>query len=101
MTIDPGGGTEWMVDLEGWGSDLPVAGRGLERLENRTHLGRQESLAGGGSSCAGPESFSSQLISVIVHADEPKGDGPELCLGWPPLTAPLGPLGLLVLKCEY
>ena len=28
MTIDPGGGAEWMVDLEGWGSDLCVAGSG-------------------------------------------------------------------------
>ena len=46
MTIDPGGGTEWMVDLEGWGSNLPVAGRGLGKLEQRTHLGRLESLAG-------------------------------------------------------
>ena len=24
MTIDPGGGLEWMVDLEGWGSNLHV-----------------------------------------------------------------------------
>ena len=29
MTIDPEDGTEWMVDLEGWGSNLPVAGCGL------------------------------------------------------------------------
>ena len=47
MTIDPGGGAEWMVDLEGWGSNLPVAGSGLDKLENRTHLGHLESLAGG------------------------------------------------------
>ena len=33
MTIDPGGGAEWMVDLEGWGSDLlSVAGSGLDKL---------------------------------------------------------------------
>ena len=32
MTIDPGGGAEWMVDLEGWGSNLYVAGSGLDKL---------------------------------------------------------------------
>ena len=32
MTIDPGGGAEWMVDLEGWGSNLYVAGCGLHCL---------------------------------------------------------------------
>ena len=55
MTIDPGGGTERMVDLEGWGSNLPVAGRGLDKLGIRTLLGRLESLVG----AVGPESFSS------------------------------------------
>ena len=36
-----------MVDLEGWGSNLPVAGSGLEGLEqNRIQLGLLESLAG-------------------------------------------------------
>ena len=34
MTIDPGGGAEWMVDLEGWGSNLYVAGCGLDKLGN-------------------------------------------------------------------
>ena len=48
MTIDPGGGAEWMVDLEGWGSNLYVAGCGLGKL------GNSESTSAFGS--VGPES---------------------------------------------
>ena len=46
MTIDPEDGTEWMVDLEGWGSNLPVAGLwpALPRLSGRL-LARHDSLA--------------------------------------------------------
>ena len=40
MTIDPGGGAEWMVDLEGWGSNLYVAGSGLVGTESSQVMNR-------------------------------------------------------------
>ena len=71
MTIDPGGGAEWMVDLEGWGSDLCVAGSGLDRLGNSENTSAAWGVSSG--NCGTEIKILKILTIAAIHASGNEG----------------------------